>query len=314
MCCLYYYIKAICISLLIIQAKKKKGIKPYVEFATSLMDSPCFHFSFFPKKLTFTKQADFFFKGCKPSACVPCCSQSSLSAARRVQRGEWSTVNQDCYSIDYTARPSICLPLSPPLPPASQDAQIILPLDICPYRSLGPPTSAFSLWPANPLTHAVSLSPSQRNARECYLSPLLAKSTHRESEKQEIKIYWRLEVLMGVYGIEEFSRPLYLLFCSTALVVHKDFFYSRHWPALIDLSPVAAVVLLLGGKGVVVCRQDDMVPCQAALVIGSFLFRQCIEGRVARRVSRAGLAAEGTRFGPESKLHIFLPVGCCCFR
>lgn len=84
-------------------------------------------------------------------------SQPSLSAVRRVQWGEWSTVNHYCYSTDYTARPSICLPPSLTLPPPSQDARIILPPDICLYSSLGPPTPVLSLSDPQIPSHMPSL-------------------------------------------------------------------------------------------------------------------------------------------------------------
>lgn len=45
-------------------------------------------------------------------------------------------------------------------------------------------------------------------------------------------------------------------------------------------------------KGVAVRRQDD----RQLLVIGSFLFRHCIQGHVARQVSRGELKAKRDRF------------------
>lgn len=160
-----------------------------------LINSPCFIFSFFR---TFIETSRFFFsfyKACKPSACIWCCSQPSLSAVRRVQQGEWSNVNQDCYSTDYNARPSICLPLCLTLPPASQDAQIILLLDICLYLYL-PSTPAFPRWPANPCTHAFSLSlPLKETLMNAACTPAHKKHSPGEWKARNKNILKALAVL-----------------------------------------------------------------------------------------------------------------------
>lgn len=157
----YYYINALC-TLCLSPLPKDFDI-------VSLLWARCrSHASFppLPASDSFHKKAEciafiktlWILKGFNLSVCILGYSQPSLSAVRGVQRGEWSTVNHYCYSTDCTARPSICLPPSLTLPPPSQNAQIILSLDICLYCSLCPPTPVLflSLTYKSLHTHTVS--------------------------------------------------------------------------------------------------------------------------------------------------------------
>ena len=118
------------------------------------------------------------------------------------------------------------------------------------------------------------------------------KKMHRRLWQEDSKFYCSL----GDWGIQQASpRPF---ICSARQPSsHTRTFSCRNWPALIDLSPDAAVVLLPGGRGWLFADRMTWSHVKQLLVIGSFLFRHCIEGHVARQVSRAGLKAERTRFG-----------------
>lgn len=153
-------------------------------------------------------------KGSNLSVCIPGSSQPSLSAVRRVQRGEWSTVNHHCYSTDYTARPSICLPPSLTLPPLYQVAQIILSPDMCLYSSLGPPTPVLSLSLSLSDLQIPSHAVSGWDAYDCYLSSCTRKGTCQESGKERgkkcIEGFGKKTVSsVVVLEIEKFNRPLH---------------------------------------------------------------------------------------------------------
>lgn len=192
---------------------------------------------------------------------------------KRVNWGEWSTVNHHCYFTDYTGRPSICLAPFQALP---QDTQTIPPLDIC--LSVCPTLSSVSLWPTNPFTHAVypgellSISTS-------LLVRFISMRAHRETlprwERRKegagtegfgsVRTI-RVKEMGGGGALRGLCTSIRLL-RKTALVEKEDF-SCRNRPALIDLS--AVVAWREGG-------QCDVAPLGhgegGLLVIGLFLFR-----------------------------------------
>lgn len=220
---------------------------------------------------------------------------------RRVQQGEWSTVNHYCYSTDYTARPSICLTPSLTLPPPSQG---FTNNSLSRYLSvfLSRPAHPFSLsrWPINPFTHAASLGEMLMIVTS---TPACRKALARGVKKEEKKMHWRIwqegskfYYSLGDWGIQQASLQPFI-YSARQPLSHTRTFSCRNWPALTDLSPVAAVVLLLGGRGWLFADRMTWSHVKLLLVIGSFLFRRCVEGHMARQVSRAGLKAKCTRFG-----------------
>lgn len=161
-----YHIKALCAHCVLLLSKDFDIVSLLWAWSIAYAFLPPFHLpaihfikkpSMFIRKKKAKKKKKLNFKGLQFICMNSWLSQPSLSAVRRVQWGEWSTVNHYCYSTDYTARPSICLPPSLTLPPPSQDARIILPPDICLYSSLGPPTPALYLSDPQIPSHMPSL-------------------------------------------------------------------------------------------------------------------------------------------------------------
>lgn len=219
-------------------------------------------------------------KGCNPSV-----FQAVHSPVRQLW-GECSGVNDQLLTT--TATPLITLPGPPSvsspsltLPPPSQDAQIILPPDICLCSSLGPTTPVLCLslfpWPTNPFTHAISLG------EMLMIAAHRKKSSGQESEESGLKIYWRLFradskfcCSWGDWGIQQASLKSFIY------SVRQPLLHTRTFLAEIDLHLLICLLLeqlscCWEERGWLFCDRMTWSHVKLLLVIGSFLFRHCIE-------------------------------------